>query len=312
MEDDKAVAVSIPDSARGFIGVYLHGSETAILGQLILKPDLVFFSPVLPFRPGKSYQIKLSNGVVMPFSIPANRSLKPEILHIYPTLDTLPENTLKFYIEFSQPMQAGKSDQFISVSKQNGEMISPFLNLQPELWNADNTILTLWLDPGRIKKKLLRHEKLGKPLEQGFIYTLEINTDWLSQNGLKLTNSFTKTFIVDDPITVALSLNNWKLSIPEKGTNDPLHIDFGQPLDHQLILETIKINGVSGSLETIDTDRSVLFTPKSTWTPGTYQITVDPKLEDLAGNNFHRPFDRDVQTQKVVTAPKQTITFKIN
>ena len=40
-----------------------------------------------------------------------------------------------------------------------------FLDLQPELWNAEGTVLTLWLDPGRIKRDLIPNKELGIPLK---------------------------------------------------------------------------------------------------------------------------------------------------
>ena len=126
-----------------------------------------------------------------------------------------------------------------------------------------------------------------------------------------MVKTFTKSFTVAEPVTHALSLDNWRLSVPDSGTVDLLKIDFGQALDHQLIMESININDVNGSWKSTNSDKSIVFNPESPWTTGTYQIIVDPKLEDLAGNNLHRPFDRDVQSQEFISSPKATITFKI-
>ena len=77
----------------------------------------------------------------------------------------MPENLLKIYLRFSHPMREGQSDKYISLIK-NGKDTLPdvFLNLQPELWNEDRTVLTVWLDPGRIKRDLQPNLKLGNPL----------------------------------------------------------------------------------------------------------------------------------------------------
>ena len=56
---------------------------------------------------------------------------------------------------FSQPMQEGVSAEHICLVKGEKDTLkNVFLDLQPELWNHDRTMLTLWLDPGRIKRDL--------------------------------------------------------------------------------------------------------------------------------------------------------------
>ena len=65
-------------------------------------------------------------------------------------------------------MQEGQALENITVIKNGKDTIpSIFLDLQPELWNKERTILTLWLDPGRIKRDLQPNKKLGLPLELG-------------------------------------------------------------------------------------------------------------------------------------------------
>jgi hypothetical protein len=36
------------------------------------------------------------------------------------------------------------------------------------------------------------------------------------------------------------------------------------------------------------------FTPEQPWKPGEHRITIDPELEDLAGNNLRKPFEVDL------------------
>ena len=38
-------------------------------------------------------------------------------------------------------------------------MKSIFLELENELWNPEHTQLTLWLDPGRIKRDLIPNQR---------------------------------------------------------------------------------------------------------------------------------------------------------
>ena len=82
---------------------------------------------------------------------------------IYPTQDTVPENLLKIYLQFSKPMREGQALRHIELLKNNRDTLpGVFLDLQPELWNVDRTTLTVWLDPGRIKRDLQPNGPIGK------------------------------------------------------------------------------------------------------------------------------------------------------
>ncbi len=51
----------------------------------------------------------------------------------------------------------------------------PLLELGEELWNQDMTRLTLFIDPGRIKRGVKPLEELGPSLEEGKDYELIIS-----------------------------------------------------------------------------------------------------------------------------------------
>ena len=73
----------------------------------------------------------------------------------------------------------------INLNTQKEEDI--FLTLETELWNADHTELTLWLDPGRIKKDLIPNQKLGIPIKNGNSYELNHQTHTLRfENALQM------------------------------------------------------------------------------------------------------------------------------
>jgi hypothetical protein len=41
-------------------------------------------------------------------------------------------------------------------------------------------------------------------------------------------------------------------------------------------------------------ERQWSFTPERMWAPGDHMVTIESKLEDLAGNSLARVFDRDL------------------
>jgi hypothetical protein len=68
-------------------------------------------------------------------------------------------------------MMESRSAGFIKLVKNGTDTLhDAFLDLQPELWNEDRTVITLWLDPGRIKRDLQPNLKLGAPLQQSEKY----------------------------------------------------------------------------------------------------------------------------------------------
>ena len=136
--------------------VLLEKNNQGILGNFVTDDASLIFEPPIPLTPGLTYHILQNNipigEILVPFDV---KIQSPELISIYPESDTLPENALKFYFQFSKPMRTGQSLQFICLLNKNKDTLyNVFLNLQPELWSS-STVHTLWLDPGRIKRGLV-------------------------------------------------------------------------------------------------------------------------------------------------------------
>ena len=82
-----------------------------------MKDDEVIFKPIIAFTRGLKYQLYVRNEFVDEIKIQAANTTAPEIVAVYPALDTLPENLLKFYILFSKPMQEGDELKHIHLIK---------------------------------------------------------------------------------------------------------------------------------------------------------------------------------------------------
>ena len=72
----------------------------------------------------------------------------------------------------------------------------PFLELGEELWNQDMTRLTLFTDPGRIKRGVKPLEETGSSQEEGKDYELIISDQWKDAKGTPMASSFRKSFRV--------------------------------------------------------------------------------------------------------------------
>jgi len=300
-------------STRIKVQLVKPGELLPVLGDFSKEGDEVIFEPLVPFTKGLRYEVLLDDTLFSEILIPIGNSKSPELLSIYPSQDTLPENLLKMYFEFSEPMVEGSSLQhLILIRNDRDTMRGTFLDLQPELWNSDGTVLTLWLDPGRIKRDLIPNKELGSPLKQGERYTLQVNKSWQSKNGVLLAKNYSKTFVTinrdeesPDPLT-------WKVVAPPSNEKQSLEIQFPQPLDYSLVKECVTIlnsNGdvVAGEMAVSAEERILRFMPDEPWTKGTFALRIEGRLEDLAGNNLNRPFDRDTNkknegtTQEIFT-----------
>jgi hypothetical protein len=298
--------------------VLANGNKRAILGKFSSDNSALLFEPLIPLTPGLTYHILQNNQLIGQVFVPFNKNEKaPELLAIYPQLDTLPENLLKFYIRFSKPMRSGESLQFIHLlDKKEDTLGNVFLNLQPELWDTSSSILTLWLDPGRIKRGLTLNRSLGNPLKMNETYHLVISSAWKGQNGLKLAQTYRKTFVAGKRDDLAPDLKQWQLQVPEASTTAPLGIKTRETLDHYLLSESIGIvdqnnSLVKGKLSLDKKDQQVLFIPAAPWKAQHYRLQVDARLEDLAGNNLNRVFDRDITKSKSRTKSYYELGFEV-
>jgi len=286
------------------IQVRLQGNTTAILGGLESVAGEFIFRPILPFTPGMKYEVVMREQVIGHFTIPEKARLtSPALTVIYPSGDTLPANLLKFYLQFSTAMREGEALQHIHLLDDHADTIPDvFLQLQPELWNAERTELTVWIDPGRIKRELIPNKEMGNPLVPGRRYTLSISPAWKNIHGTPLQQSVRKPFVVDERDSLPPDPLKWSILTPKAGKTGAVRIEFYESLDYFLIKEAITFldengNPIAGKLRVAEDQKGIDFMPTLPWQPGTCRVRVDARLEDLAGNNLNRPFDRDISIQ---------------
>ena len=328
-KDEKAIGIEISkkslsnfpkDSILYHISVRLSAAmdTVGILGDYKLTPEIQFI-PVIPFTRGLRYEVFYESEKIGIFNIPlAAEADRPQVLAFYPSSDTLPENLLKIYLQFSHPMREAQAEKYIQLIKNGKDTVRDvFLYLQPELWNNENTVLTILLDPGRIKRDLQPNLRLGSPLTEKATYQLIISKQWPDKPGRILQKDFTHHFWVGPRDSLSPVVENWPLQLPKAMSRSALQINFKEPLDHFLITDCLQIINnkgvrVKGTLITSDNDTQVNFIPDNAWQEMEFRVEIEPRLEDLAGNNLNRLFDRDItQTQKSIPKKSYRIPFKI-
>lgn len=287
--------------------------KPAIVGSWKKEDKQLYFCPLIPFSKNLTYQAQFPEVPYFTFKpVPPKNYTQTTITEVFPTIDTLPENNLKMYLYFSAPMSDGNAYQHIQFKDDKGEKLeTPFLELTPILWNDDRTRLTLWFDPGRVKRDLLRNQMLGAPLIAGKNYTLQISKNWKDVNGYSLATDFVKKIVITQADRTAPSPKDWRATVPKANTKTPVIIHFGETLDHalaqkSLTLFTKKGKKVEGKATLNNADKEWVFTPVHNWQSNPYRIQISAKLEDLAGNNFNRLFDTDLEKQNL---PKRNLPY---
>ena len=288
-----------------FAGAEKPGANTpSMLGTYTSDGDTLEFTPVVAFRQGKTYTVVGENEHIFAFTVPTiDHFPAARVMAVYPTADTLPANQLKMYLHFATPMREHVAYRHLILTNEQGDTLPrPFLELEPELWDTTGQRLTVWFDPGRVKRALGPNELAGTPLKAGHAYTLTISASWTDKNGQPMESTFSKHFHVSTADRAKPHVKSWQLSPPHTGTRDSLHINFGESLDHALAMNAITILSpqqtvIKGKITLSQAESRWSFQPDQSWQAGNYQIRIASRLEDLAGNNLNRPFDKDLEKE---------------
>lgn len=276
----------------------------AINGQYELLEYDLYFKPNFDFRPKVDYVAIFMESDSFFFKIPEKTNLTvPKVVAIYPSAEILPSNILKFYVTFNQAMSEGDALKYIDIlDTQGNKLENIFLELQPELWNKQQTRLTLWVNPGRVKRALGPNEDLGPAFEKGKIYQLVVRPGWKDTNSTPIHYSFVKNFKIKTADRESPDPQNWKIVKPIQNTEATLKIDFKESLDYALAPKCFSIYSkdgeVAGFFKVSHEEKLITFYPQKPWEPGKYEIKIDTRLEDLAANNLNRLFDSDLAKLK--------------
>jgi hypothetical protein len=175
----------------------------------------------------------------------------------------------------------------------------PFLEIDEELWNPEMTRLTLFIDPGRIKRGVQPLEEIGPALEEGKHYTLEIDAAWHDSAGLPLRENFRKAFRVGAPDREPPAPATWKIRSPKAGSRDALTVTFpnrwikpspcASSAWRMQRADWWKAQARCRTMSNAGASRR-----REPWNAGPHQLQVQNTIEDLAGNNIGKAFEVDL------------------
>jgi len=305
----------VMDVAGRLLVVYAVEGELSpgtppLAGEWTAKGAEVEFRPRFPPAGGLAYVVVVDTSalagrsaggaVVRRFRVPdAPGSSNPLRVTIHPGAETVPENLLRWYLDFSARMRPGHALSHVRLLDQDGRDVPrAFLALNDELWDPTGTRLTLLFDPGRVKQGLRANLESGRPLRAGRRYTLRIDAGWPDASGRQLSQDVDRRFTAGPEDQHGPDPQRWTVAPPLVGTLDPLTIGFGEPLDHALAARLLAVHDSAGRLldgrvELLEQDARWRFMPAGRWASGSYDVRVSGELEDLAGNRGARRFDSD-------------------
>lgn len=278
-------------------------NKSPIAGTYAVNGPTISFTPAFAFLEGQTYTIRTWRGALSEFVIAPSVALpSPEVLAIYPSGGSIPENTLRFYIEFSRPMMPHRTADFIALVDGTGTVDdAAFMTFKQEIWNADRTRLTLLMDPGRIKRGVAQNVNLGPALDENKRYALVVRAGWpaATGSGSHIASRYESSFAVSPPLRKRPSIGDWDVSAPTSGTRAALVVKFDRPFDgvqtlHSLWVIDAKNQQIPGRIALEQDQTQWTFTPDLPWRSELFQIVVDARLEDVAGNNFRDALDNEV------------------
>lgn len=296
--DDAEIVVVRLDPARA------NHEIMRLLGVQETSPNGLLFRPRFGFRPGQSYYAELvAQGVryaELEFTVEhgEDESAGPTVSSVFPNQAEVPSNLLRFYISFSHPMNRGNIRDAIFLEDDEGNRLTgSFLEIGREMWSSDMQVLTLILDPGRLKTGVEPNRQVGTPLEGGQNYTLVIDADMTDSDSRRMNAPVRISFSAHTPDIVPPSPTDWTLSSTGIGRCASLIINTNDasidPYSVAAALIIFDSNGepVPGDLIAGVQSEHFEFIPAEPWRGGSLTMRILPTLEDMSGNRVGLPFE---------------------
>lgn len=291
--------------------VEIYGEDQPpIAGKYSVTESGIHFTPQFEWVAGQyyfvQYKMKLADTgyLTKPFILQKDIEKQPaQVTAIYPSGDFLPENTLRFYIHFSQPMQPHVAKEYIKLTDKDGNSDdAAFMHFKQELWSHDRKRLTILMDPGRIKRLVATNKTLGPALISGKKYSLSVAKGWPTANGNSNLATFSKTFIIVEALRSIPTIKQWQIDKPVYKSKNPITIKFDRLFDFHQLHNSIAVTTntgelIKGKIVVSRTGEKWQFYPEQRWITNKLKIRVHPTLEDVAGNNFKDLLDHSVGIQ---------------
>lgn len=284
---------------RGHYNLDQTRTINPILGKIKRTKDSLIFTPLVPFSKISKYTFVVDQDIY--YCEPA----LPEdytflmVDHVFPSKTHWPSNTLKFHIAFNKPVNTTNIYDHISVLDDQGNKLNRILlDLGQAITDAQQTLVTIWIEPGRQKRDLGPNIILGPPFEINKSYKLVIDSSLKDKSGVPMAKKRIKEIVIVEPDRIQPNPEKWNLKIPHRNSLEPLIIYPDEVLDYKSALSGINIinpsKEVQGILSYNDEQSFITFHPDLPWKKGNYIVEINPDIEDLSGNSPRRLFDNDL------------------
>lgn len=289
----------------------LAGAHTA-------SRDVLVFQPRFPLAPGHTYDVHLPAAALhAQVSIPMPEAEPVAITEVYPTAAVVPENLLKIHLHFATSVGDGQVPDRVHLYDEAGQEVEGALfSPQHELWDPGRRRLTLLFDPGRVKTGLQVHQDNGRALEAGTTMTLVVDSGWRDLAGTVATEAMRRLLIVGPEDRAMESVEAWSLRPPRATTLQPLRVRTPESLDQACLVAFVRVvdstgRPIPGDITLSEREKTWTFVPSEPWQPTDHALRIDPRLEDLAGNNFLETFDHTLGADPPPLEPEPlTLAFR--
>lgn len=215
----------------------------------------------------------------------------------YPSGPEVPANLLRVSIEFPEPPPGAVAGR-VRLTRAEGSEIAGAFYPEP-LWSPDGRVLTLYLDPGRVKTGLKAHDLVGRALAAGERVQLRIGDRTLRE------------WRVTGPTSTPLEPDRWRLETPRAETREALTVFMPAPIDRRdrdlIAVADTSGRRIAGASTLLPGERTWRFRPAMPWRKGAYRLKLHPDLEDPEGNRVARPFESRVDAE----IPESQISFEV-
>lgn len=292
------------DAAR-HLELRLGEASVPVAGTVTRDDDGAIFRPTFPLERGLRYTVRSDSGCEESILVPRApaSSTPPRVVDIYPRADTLPENILRFYVYFAQPMAEGGFLEHVKLTHLDSgrDLSGVFFDNMYELWSTDRKRITLLVDPGRVKTGLKAHNQRGRAFRAGQTYALSIGGGWPTLDGRTLEQARTKVFRASAAEMAPVDPDDWTLRGPKPGSRSALRVGFRKAVDHVSVGRFLSVRSpegrqLRGRWHLERNEREASWTPLHPWPDSVadHVLVVGARFEDVAGNDVHAAFEHPV------------------
>jgi hypothetical protein len=218
-------------------------------------------------------------------------------VQVFPQSAVIPANILRWHLVFNQPVAIDRWSEHVRLVDDTGHDVEhAFLDLPDGLWNADGTVLTIMMHPGRIKS-CVGADGDGLTLGVGQKYSLIVNLAGFALKGGSDDAQHVHSFMAGREVQSALSAADWTMTRAPTGTFAPIEVTFDRVMDMlslQTALGVVDGTGVRIAVLMVlqSDDRRAHLIPQQPWPAEPVDVLPLPVLEDVTGQRLSDAFER--------------------